>query len=148
MERRPLTGYPGPQYEKNCSDCGHRYRAIVGKWCDVCVIANYAYRIYGTGQSAALAAVNREIRYGRLVPPDFFNCVDCGGQASLYEHRDYNKPLEVVPACRSCNGKRGYAIPKKMTFDAFFELVQNSRYSGLTRENLDFIRLKHFQDQA
>lgn len=148
MERRKLAGYPGPQYAKQCIDCGHTYWAITSKWCDVCTLANYVYRKFGAGQAAASAAVNREIRYGRMVPPDFFDCVDCGNQATVYEHRDYNKPLEVVPTCRPCNGKRGYAIPLKMTFEDFFALVQNSQYYNLTRENLQHIRTKYFKESA
>lgn len=56
------------------------------------------------------AAVNYEIHHGRIqklagdVP-----CVDCGKPACQYDHRDYTKPLEVVPVCRSCNYKRGPA---------------------------------------
>jgi hypothetical protein len=37
-------------------------------------------------------------------------CVDCGAQARDYDHRDYNKPLEVDPVCRRCNLRRGPAI--------------------------------------
>lgn len=36
-------------------------------------------------------------------------CVDCGGIARHYEHRDYTRPLEVEPVCPSCNYKRGPA---------------------------------------
>lgn len=39
-------------------------------------------------------------------------CVDCGAPASDYDHRDYNKPLDVEPTCRSCNLARGPAIPQ------------------------------------
>ena len=38
-------------------------------------------------------------------------CVDCGNQARYYDHRDYNKPLDVEPVCHNCNYKRGPAIP-------------------------------------
>ncbi len=38
-------------------------------------------------------------------------CVDCGKQALVYDHRDYNKPLDVEPVCQSCNIKRGPGIP-------------------------------------
>lgn len=38
-------------------------------------------------------------------------CVDCGAPATMYDHRNYYKPLEVEPVCRSCNGKRGQAFP-------------------------------------
>jgi len=40
-------------------------------------------------------------------------CVDCGGRASVYDHRDYNKPLDVVPVCPSCNAARGPAAPHR-----------------------------------
>lgn len=37
-------------------------------------------------------------------------CVDCGTQrATDWEHRDYSKPLQVDPVCRSCNCLRGAA---------------------------------------
>ena len=38
-------------------------------------------------------------------------CVDCGSQATGYDHRDYNKPLDVEPVCQRCNVRRGPAIP-------------------------------------
>ncbi len=34
-------------------------------------------------------------------------CVDCGGSASVWDHRDYRKPLDVSPVCDSCNHVRG-----------------------------------------
>lgn len=37
-------------------------------------------------------------------------CVDCGGQAEHYDHRDYSKPFDVQSVCRICNYKRGPAI--------------------------------------
>jgi hypothetical protein len=59
----------------------------------------------------ALFAVAREIRLGNLRRPSELVCADCERQAQQYEHRDYRKPLEVVPICRSCNMKRGPALP-------------------------------------
>lgn len=38
-------------------------------------------------------------------------CVDCGAPARDYDHRDYNRPLDVEPVCRRCNMRRGPAIP-------------------------------------
>lgn len=38
-----------------------------------------------------------------------YACVDCGGVATQYEHRDYRFPLVVEPVCKSCNLKRGRA---------------------------------------
>lgn len=39
-----------------------------------------------------------------------YACTDCGGIALEYDHRDYGRPLDVVPVCRSCNKRRGTAI--------------------------------------
>jgi len=41
-------------------------------------------------------------------------CVDCGKPAKVYEHRDYDRPLDVSPVCISCNVKRG---PAKQIID-------------------------------
>ena len=38
-------------------------------------------------------------------------CVDCGGMAQGWDHRDYTKPLDVMPVCRPCNNRRGPAYP-------------------------------------
>lgn len=50
---------------------------------------------------------NYAVRLGFLVPPNELICKDCGCQASEYDHRDYNKPLDVDPVCGPCNTKRG-----------------------------------------
>lgn len=36
-------------------------------------------------------------------------CTDCGDPAQEYDHRDYGRPLDVQPVCRSCNKRRGTA---------------------------------------
>ncbi len=51
------------------------------------------------------------VKAGALPPIKTLFCVDCGKPAKHYDHRDYNKPLDVVPVCVSCNFKRGGAIP-------------------------------------
>ena len=63
------------------------------------------------GQNKAIYAVKKEIKAGRLKPAKECICVDCSKPAFVYDHRDYNKPLDVVPVCSSCNRKRGSAIP-------------------------------------
>lgn len=55
--------------------------------------------------------VKRRVKKGKLPPATDFDCVDCGKPATDYEHRDYTKPLEVVPTCRSCNLRRGSGYP-------------------------------------
>jgi hypothetical protein len=63
------------------------------------------------GQRKAIYAIKKEILAGRLKPAKECLCVDCNKFAYVYDHRDYNKLLDVVPVCSSCNRKRGSAIP-------------------------------------
>lgn len=65
-------------------------------------------------QKAVQARVHKAIREGLLPRADSFSCVDCGKQAQGYDHRDYNKPMDVEPVCRSCNAKRGPGIPAEL----------------------------------
>lgn len=54
---------------------------------------------------------SRAIRDGYLPKPSTLICLDCGAPAQVYDHRDYNKPLDVEPVCHACNVKRGPAKP-------------------------------------
>ena len=56
-----------------------------------------------------IAKVHAQIKHGVLPKASSLACVDCGKQAFDYDHRDYLKPLDVEPVCRSCNLKRGPA---------------------------------------
>ena len=53
--------------------------------------------------------VLKAIMDGKLAPPRTLACADCGKAAYGYDHRDYDRPLDVEPICRSCNHKRGPA---------------------------------------
>ncbi len=64
-----------------------------------------------TGGPAAGSAARAAVRDGLLRPIAERRCIDCGAQAEHYDHRDYNKPLQVDPTCRRCNLRRGPAIP-------------------------------------
>jgi hypothetical protein len=64
-----------------------------------------------TGKQKAMSLVSRAIKKGLLAPVSTLICVDCGNSAQVYDHRDYNNPLDVVAVCRKCNHKRGPAIP-------------------------------------
>lgn len=64
-----------------------------------------------TGSALACQAVATAIRHGKIPPAKTLACTDCSGPAMDYDHRDYNQPLNVEPVCRSCNRKRGPAIP-------------------------------------
>ncbi len=68
-----------------------------------------------TGARRAYGKVQTAIKQGLLLHPSKCSCVDCGRPARDYDHRDYNKPLEVVPVCRPCNKLRGPAIPISAT---------------------------------
>lgn len=61
----------------------------------------------------AKTAVFIEVRSGRLTRPENLFCEDCGLAASVYDHRDYLRPLDIVPVCRSCNKKRGPGLNKQ-----------------------------------
>ena len=86
-----------------CVVCGKKTYSGASKYCDSC------YR--GCKPSSVEYAVLRAIRRGELKPVKECICVDCGKPAQCYDHRDYNKPLEVHAVCRVCNAKRGHAIP-------------------------------------
>lgn len=94
--------------ERLCKDCGADIsrRNCRASLCFPCL------RAWGkrTGASKAVADVGKAIRRGELPKASALHCADCGGQASDYDHRDYNKPLDVQPVCRSCNKLRGPAI--------------------------------------
>ena len=64
-----------------------------------------ANKAYGKVQQAILKGILLNLR------KHFVLCVDCGTQrASVYDHRDYSKPIDVVAVCARCNLKRGPAI--------------------------------------
>lgn len=75
-----------------------------------CLPCYYASTRTG-GADRAHAAVSRAVAAGRLKKASECVCVDCGAQARCYDHRDYNKPLDVEPVCSRCNKLRGPAIP-------------------------------------
>lgn len=62
--------------------------------------------------SKAKTLVFKLVRAGKIKNPKKMFCVDCGINAECYDHRDYLKPLDVQPVCRSCNTKRGPGLNK------------------------------------
>ena len=83
-----LCGYVAHAVQDYCPECGPLVVKLQGR---------AAYR------------VNQAVRKGELPRPETLRCVDCGKRATIYEHRDYGKPLDVVPACMGCNCQRGPA---------------------------------------
>jgi hypothetical protein len=102
-----------------CTACGLREAAAgggLGFMCKACkaagkyrssVIAGWAL----LGRTSAGVAVSKAVKAGILPAVRTCACTDCGRPATEYEHRDYNKPIDVVPVCKPCNAKRGPAIP-------------------------------------
>lgn len=67
---------------------------------------------YFLARNAAHAAVDKAVRQGRLVrlSQNPVRCIHCNERRALYyEHRDYNEPLDVTPACAACNARLGIA---------------------------------------
>lgn len=57
----------------------------------------------------ARGLVRRAILAGILRRPALYLCTYCDNVAVIYDHRNYNVPLEVDPVCRPCNHKLGQA---------------------------------------
>lgn len=60
-------------------------------------------------KAKACRIVRAAVLRGDLLPAKLLTCIDCGRPAVAYDHRDYSKPLNVQPVCKSCNSKRGSA---------------------------------------
>lgn len=54
------------------------------------------------------------IKRGELPRPDEFLCSGCENVARVYDHRDYEMPLDVAPVCGSCNYALGSAVQASM----------------------------------
>ena len=83
----------------------------------------------------AKGRVKGAIKRGDLVDWRYLFCADCGGKPYGYEHRDYSKPLDVVPICRKCNIKRGPAIQAYQdwkTWDSLCRAYKNDRTRSAT----------------
>lgn len=64
------------------------------------------------GSKRCKSAIWYAVKTGRLkrLSTEFVKCSDCNARATMYDHRDYNKPFDVDPVCGKCNRKRGPAI--------------------------------------
>jgi hypothetical protein len=115
-----------PALRYSCSSCGAP-RKGPSRLCTACLESgNYIHSFFAVdallGRVAAGKMALKAVKAGTLPSPTLCRCVDCGNAASLYEHRDYNKPLDVVPACRACNTRRGPAIPLRGSIRRLVEL--------------------------
>lgn len=77
--------------------------------------ATHLRSAFWSGRRLAQLAVANAKNQGLLANAKVFACTDCGCAATEYDHRDYGRPLDVVPVCRRCNALRGKAIPRQWT---------------------------------
>lgn len=97
---------------QRCYDANISHRDVSARFCFPCA----AMKAVDSGAQAAQKAVGAAIRRGELPPASTLDCADCSKPARCYDHRDYGKPLDVQPVCRSCNRRRGPARPV-LTFE-------------------------------
>lgn len=89
----------------DCRYCGCTWTPGSNRW------NNFARHPCGSRvhdiQREASRIARDAVKKGLLPNVKTLSCVDCGAQATEWEHRDYSKPLEVEPTCRRCNRLRG-----------------------------------------
>ena len=102
-----MYSFKKPREPENCKGCGTPLPLIRAYNTHICATCKK-----GPNPTGAHWMVHYAIRYGYMRPASEFPCVDCGGPSTEYDHRDYNKPLEVEPVCSPCNKARGPAIPR------------------------------------
>ena len=63
-------------------------------------------------RQVAMSKVRREVILNNIPPASEMTCADCGKTAKHYHHKDYLKPLDIVPLCVSCHLYRHSPYPK------------------------------------
>lgn len=101
----------------NCEMCGSdiKHRHYMARFCFPCTEkrARMVQRNYKPQNDNDIArkVTAHAVKIGFLSPATDYQCVDCGRDAQCYDHRDYSKPLDVVPVCLRCNLCRGKGEP-------------------------------------
>jgi hypothetical protein len=98
-----------PREPMDCKQCGCALPLVRHYKTYLCGECWGTYEVKPGDNAHKLVAA--AVRYGFLAPISECRCIDCGTQATDYDHRDYNKPLDVDPVCRPCNFRRGPAKP-------------------------------------
>jgi len=99
-----------------CQSCGLGFdasalhRRFSKQRCAPCQRQQWKAAERAIGARTAMKAVHNAVRSGRMQPATAFACIDCTAPAEVYDHRDYNKPLQVEPVCLRCNARRGPAF--------------------------------------
>lgn len=132
---RQICKKHGVAKPKKYDDCNSHVSAYFGNQFDIrrlrIIESNqHLSRDMFSGQSKAHSAIAKAILNGVVEKLTGKTCVDCGKPAEEYDHRDYNKPLEVEPVCKSCNRLRGYAIP----LNGFFEKMMSLGHAPYLRK--------------
>lgn len=96
--------YESAYAERPCSICRAPVRAP-----NPYPVCSACRKTHSQRQERAAYLTTKAVRNGTLPSATTLACADCGAPAWCYDHRDYNRPLEVAPVCRSCNSKRGVA---------------------------------------
>jgi hypothetical protein len=94
---------------KICNRCSEPIEEYKGT-SKICLMCGVQY-IGDPLRDKARKLVRKAYIHGKIPYPDTLVCVDCGRPAYCYDHRDYNKPFDVVPVCAGCNSKRGAGSP-------------------------------------
>jgi hypothetical protein len=93
---------------RTCPDCSRSFEGAMHKpRCIQCALKRSDWLRAGAG--SAHNKVARAVKLGTIPPARDLQCVDCGKDAAVYDHRDYSMPLVVEPVCDSCNRHRGPA---------------------------------------
>lgn len=93
--------------KKPCVRCGTH---ILGRHrsAKLCVVCAYSTdKLRNKSRSMVTVAIHK----GKIPHPSTLVCVDCGKQATCYDHRNYYEPLNVDPVCKSCDCLRGPGHP-------------------------------------
>lgn len=103
--------------KKRCLDCNSdiSHRRSTALRCEHCAKEKMKRtaleaRLKRRWLSRVYGHVSNAVKAGKLPHPHTQKCVDCGRWAQVWDHRDYNKPLDVEPVCRPCNYRRGPAV--------------------------------------
>ena len=107
-QKKWLENHPGYMKLKNQEFLNNHPEYMRNFW-----RKHYLHR-KSTGAEQARWKVKQAIKTNKLVSLKsiYISCSDClVERATVYDHRDYSKPLNVVPLCHPCNLKRGAGVP-------------------------------------
>ena len=107
---RSSDGRWRPYFLRDCPLCGrHWVGSGMAAACNEC---HRACRDQLRNARKIVASVIAKARKAGQLPDlsaGSIACVDCGRPAQVFDHRDYSRPMDVDPVCRSCNSRRGSA---------------------------------------